>query len=207
MRPLFASIFIAFFSQLSAQDFLSTQGTTLPGTVTLVDGKTVTGKVSYGYASVSVQPDASPVSSYAASEASGFVLENGGGEFISVASGKKGRSAFYEVASSKNSRLMLLVNANSIDKRGKEKDENGIKIPTRYYLYATDEKLLVDADLKDIAEFMKSRCQGISTAITEYKDKNYHYGPLASKDEIKRKLLRIADDYNNHRCTYTPRDY
>lgn len=208
MRTLMLIALLAIFQlPLFAQDFLSTQGSTLPGTVVLNDGNRVTGKVSYSFAAVFVQSEGSPTATYKASEVSGFVLENGGGEFISVASGKKGRFAFYEVASSKSARMMLLLNANSIDKRGKEKDENGIKIQTRYYLYATDEKQLIEADLKEIAEFMKTRCEGISTAISEYKDKTYHYGPMAGKDEIRNKLLRIADDYSNNRCKYIPRDY
>ncbi|MBT1703510.1 hypothetical protein [Chryseosolibacter indicus] len=208
MKTLFLALLLSnVLFQLSAQDYLSTQGTTLPGTVYLTDGKTVSGKVSYNSSTVFIQPEGSQVVSYSAAEVTGFGLQNGGGEFLSIASGKKGRYAFYETVSSKNPKFMLVSNANSIDKRGKEKDENGIKIVTRYYFYASDEKQLVDADLKDVADFLKTRCEGISTAITEYKDKNYHYGPLASKDEIKRKLLRIVDDYVNNRCTYVPKDY
>jgi hypothetical protein len=192
--------------QVSAQDYLSTQGSTLPGTVTLSDGKTVTGKVSYSVSSVSIQPEASPVITYPAADVTGFVLENGG-EFLSIASGKKARFAFYETASNKNPKLMLVKNATSIDERGKEKDQYGIKIVTRYYFYSANEKQLLNADLKEISEFLKTRCEGITKAITEYKDKSYHYGAMANDEEKMRKYLRIIDDYTNNRCTYIPKDY
>src|SRR5687768_2135727 len=103
MRILFLASFIVLaVAPVFAQDYLSTQGATLPGTITLKDGKTVTGKVSYGPGGVSVQPEASPVVNYKAEEVVGFVLENGGGEFISIASGKKMRSSFYEIVAYKN---------------------------------------------------------------------------------------------------------
>lgn len=190
-----------------AQDYLSTQGATLPGTVTLKDGKTITGKVSYSYGGVSVQAEASPVVTYKAEEVKEFVLDNGGGEFISIASGKKMRSAFYEIIAYKNGKLMFLSNVTKIEDRGKEKDQFGHEITVTNYLYSPEDKQLLNADLKEISAFLSSRCKGIATAITEYKDKAYHYGALANEEERTRKLMRIADDYNNDRCTYIPKDY
>ncbi len=204
---LFTLLFVFATLQLQAQDFLSAQGPTLPGTISLNDGKTVTGKVSYSYTTVFVQEENSRVVSYPAADVSGFTLQEGGGEFISIAHGKKNKHTFFEIVSAKNSKLMQLCNATSIDRHGKTKDENGIKITRLYNFYSADEKQLIDADLKEISAFLKTRCEGISSAITEYKDKAYHFGMMATEEEKKGKYLRIVDDYVNNKCTYIPRDY
>ena len=181
---------------------------TMLGTISLKNGQTATGRVSYNFYYVFVYSEASfKPTSYPAADVIEFTLHQGGGTFVSIPSGKKGKYNFYEIESPRSPLCMLVSNAKSIENRGVDKDEHGIKVKTDYFLFAPGEDLLIDANMKDIPEFLKTRCEGIATAITEYKAKAYHYGPLATKDEIKRKLIKIVDDYTNNRCVFVPRDY
>lgn len=178
----------------------------MPGSVFVSPTETVTGNVSYNATRVFVQPPNSRVVTYMAADVLGFSLENGGGEFISVPVGNKGKSLFHEALSPVTNKMRLVVLATNIDRRNGN-NLSGVKDKPNYLFYSEPEKKIVASNIKEAAEYVKEKCKGIYTAVTVYKDKMYVIGLMDSEEIKKAKHLKLVDDYANDRCEYRPRDY
>lgn len=208
MKLICSLVALLTIAQLSvAQDVLAPINTrsTLPGIINIREGQSITGSLAYYGAKVYLYPEGQRAVSYEAEHIQGFTLQNGGGEFISVVAGKKGKSKFYEIVA-KSTKLYLITPASTIDERNKPKDPNPLKDNTKYSLYSPEDRTIISSSFDELSAYMLTRCDGISKAI-EAKSKNYHYGLMADDAKIRSVFQRIMDDYSAGRCTYVPRDY